>query len=147
MHPEQIMRTERVLSYSPEVVYGAFESGSTLASWWGPNGFTNSFEQFEFRTGGAWVFTMHSADGKHYANKCRFLALEPAKRVVIRHDCEPFFTLTVQLAREAHGTRLTWEQAFDDLGTARAVAAICIPANEQNLDRLTHALSRSSGGR
>ena len=51
------------------------------------------------------------------------------------------FTLTVDLRPVAGGTQVSWHQAFDDRATAQAVRAICEPANEQNLDRLTRVLS------
>lgn len=144
MEQHRIFRTERTLAFSPLAVYGAFASAPVLASWWGPEGFTNSFETFDFEVGGRWVFTMHGPDGSSYPNQNIFTALEPARRIVIRHDCPPYFTLTVRLSEVAGGTRLTWEQAFDDEETAQAVRAIVVPANEQNLDRLTHALHLSS---
>ncbi|OYT99340.1 MAG: polyketide cyclase [Burkholderiales bacterium PBB1] len=139
-----IFRTERTLPFTPPAIYDAFASAPLLAAWWGPDGFTNSFEAFDFKVGGRWVFVMHGPDGSSYPNQNVFTELEPARRVVIRHDCPPHFTLTVQLSAVAGGTHLTWEQAFDDAVTARAVKAIVVPANEQNLDRLTRALSASA---
>lgn len=144
MHDDRILSTERTLPYAPEAVYAAFASGPTLASWWGPEGFTNTFEVFDFVEGGRWVFTMHGPDGKDYANTSFFAALQPATLVVIRHDCPPLFTLTVRLTPVDGGTRLSWEQAFDDAATAQAVKARVGPANEQNIDRLTLALARAS---
>lgn len=141
MDNDRIMQTARTLPYPPQAVYDAFASAQILASWWGPDGFTNTFETFDFRVGGQWVFTMHGPDGTNYPNRSYFAALDPARQVVIRHDCAPYFTLTVSLSPVAGGTRLTWEQAFDDAETARAVKARVGQANEQNLDRLTRALA------
>jgi len=145
MPDDRALRTARVLPHSPEAVYAAFASAPVLASWWGPEGFTNTFDTFDFTVGGKWVFTMHGPDGTDYANTSYFEALEPAKRVVIRHDCQPYFTLTVGLSKVDGGTSLTWEQVFDDAETARAVQAIVGNANEENLDKLTLALGRASG--
>lgn len=144
MNPSATLATERTLPFSPEAIYDAFSNPSVLASWWGPKGFANSFEVFEFRVGGQWVFTMHGPDGNDYANRCRFEALEPAQGVVIRHDCPPFFTLTVTLRAVPGGTHLSWEQTFDDAQTAQTVQRLVGPANEENLDRLTLALQRQS---
>lgn len=141
MDDDRIFYTERTLPYAPLVVYDAFASAETLASWWGPDGFSNTFEVFEFEVGGRWKFVMHGPDGKDYPNTSVFAVLEPASKIVIRHDCPPLFTLTVRLTSVAGGTRLTWEQAFDDSETAQAVRRIVEPANEQNLDRLTRALA------
>jgi len=142
MNHDTNFRTERTLPFTPEAIYKAFASPEVLASWWGPEGFTNEFENFEFQTGGHWEFVMVGPDGARYPNQCVFTGLEPASRVVIRHDCEPFFTLTVQLTQVTDGTHLQWQQVFDDAHIAQAVKAIVEPANEQNLDRLMHVLQR-----
>jgi len=84
---------------------------------------------------------MVGPDGSRYPNQCVFTELEPASRVVIRHDCEPFFTLSVQLTAVDGDTHLQWVQVFDDAHIAQAVKAIVEPANEQNLDRLIRALT------
>jgi uncharacterized protein YndB with AHSA1/START domain len=121
-------------------VYNAFASADVLATWWGPEGFTNEFETFEFQVGGRWTFVMVGPDGSRYPNQNVFTELEPTSRVVIRHDCQPFFTLSVQLTQAAGGTHLQWQQVFDDAHIAQAVKAMVEPANEQNLNRLTRAL-------
>jgi uncharacterized protein YndB with AHSA1/START domain len=144
MSDDRTLSTKRILPFAPEAIYGAFAKPHVLASWWGPEGFSNSFEVFEFMTGGRWIFTMHGPDGRRYANKSFFAKLNPAESIVIRHDCQPFFTLTVELSPVVGGTLLKWNQAFDDAETARAVQAVVGTANEQNLDRLTRALALSA---
>ncbi len=141
---DRTMRTARVLPFSVGKVYGAFASPDLLAAWWGPEGFTNTFEVFEFRAGGQWKFVMHGPDGRHYPNESVFVQLEPDSKVVIEHACAPFFTLTVLLVPVPGGTHLSWEQAFADATTARAVRHIVGPANEQNLDRLTQVLAHDA---
>lgn len=145
MSDDATLRTARTLPYPPQAVYNAFASADLLATWWGPDGFTNTFEAFDFTVGGRWEFVMHGPDGASYPNTSVFEALVPSQQVVIRHDCAPYFTLTVALAEVPGGTHLTWEQAFDDAATAQAVKPICLPANEQNLDRLTRVLARGAG--
>ena len=134
-------RTKRTLPFSPQAVYNAFASADVLATWWGPEGFTNEFETFEFQVGGRWTFVMVGPDGARYPNQSVFTQLEPASRVMIRHDCTPFFTLSVQLTAVHDGTQVEWQQTFDDARTAQAVKAMVEPANEQNLDRLTRVLA------
>ena len=140
---DAIFRASRVLAHGPGAVYAAFEQPAHLAAWWGPEGFTNTFECFEFRVGGLWRFTRHGPDGRDYANQSVFQALEPGRRLVIRHDCAPYFTLTVSLRPEAGGTRIDWTQVFDDVQVARGVRPIVGSANEQNLDRLARVLAAS----
>lgn len=144
MDDERILSTARTLPFAPDAVYAAFASAQMLAAWWGPAGFRNEFEHFEFREGGRWQFVMVGPDGHRYPNLCRFQVLQPGSQVVIRHDGAPFFTLTVDLAAVDGATRVSWWQAFDDLATARAVQALVGPANEQNLDRLTQVLQAAA---
>lgn len=135
------MRTTRVLPYLPAAIYHAFAAPALLAQWWGPEGFTNTFEVFEFEVGGRWIFAMHGPDGQSYANESVFTELAPNRTVVIEHVCVPLFTLTVQLNVVANGTEVSWTQVFANIETAQAVRHIVGPANEQNLDRLTRLLS------
>jgi uncharacterized protein YndB with AHSA1/START domain len=58
-----VVGTERVFSVLPRTIFEAFEQPDQLAQWWGPKDFTNTFEQFEFKPGGKWVFGMHGANG------------------------------------------------------------------------------------
>ena len=141
---DRTMRTSRTLPFSPMVIYGAFASPDLLAMWWGPDGFTNTFEVFEFKVGGKWKFVMHGPDGKNYPNESVFAQLEPDSKVVIEHVCVPYFTLTVKLAPVVGGTQVSWEQVFADAKTAQAVKRIVGPANEQNLDRMTQVLTNAN---
>lgn len=142
MAADRILGTSRTLPYTPKEIYGAFASAELLAAWWGPDGFSNTFEIFEFQTGGRWKFVMHGPDGTNYPNESVFKELVTNAKVVIHHDCPPYFTLTVELAPVTDGTHLSWQQVFEDAATAQAVKQIVGPANEQNINRLTQVLSK-----
>src|SRR3954468_10503644 len=94
-----IFRTGRVLPYPPRQIFAAFSNPEVLARWWGPNGFTNTFEIFEFRPGGRWKFVMHGPNGANYPNENVFLTTDAASQVVIQHVSEPRFILAVALQR------------------------------------------------
>jgi uncharacterized protein YndB with AHSA1/START domain len=143
MRQNSTLSTSRTLPHSPAAIYAAFASPNVLASWWGPDGFSNSFEIFEFKPGGHWKFVMQSADGKNYANESVFTTLEPASKVIIEHIAHPHYTLTVRLTEVDGGTCISWEQVFKDCKTAQGLRHIVEPANEQNLDRLANALARA----
>ena len=143
MTDDRTLRTSRTLPFSPEEIYGAFASPELLAAWWGPEGFSNTFEIHEFKEGGRWKFVMHAPDGADHQNESKFETLEPYSKIVIHHDCPPNFRLTVELTAEGHGTHVTWNQEFEDAQTAQAVKERAGPANEQNLDRLTRVLEQA----
>ena len=129
-------QTERHFSAAPDAVFAAIQDPARLARWWGPHGFTNRFEVFEFQPGGRWVFDMVGPDGKAYPNESVFEQIEANRLVVIRHTCQPHFTLSIQLEASATGTWVLCHQVYADAAVAAAVAHIVTPANEENLDRL-----------
>lgn len=135
LSPDGVFATGRPLPFTPEQVFAAFSNPERLARWWGPAGFRNTFQVFEFQPQGRWAFVMHGPDGTDYPNENVFLETSP-DRIVVRHVPAPQFTLTVTLAPAGSGTQLAWRQALDDRRVAERVAPIVLPANEQNLDRL-----------
>lgn len=134
-------KTHRQLAHTPQAVFAAIADPTRLARWWGPNGFTNQFQVFEFQPGGRWVLDMIGPDGTRYPNESLFAHIEADRQVVIDHTVEPLFTLTITLEPMAGGTLVHWEQVFSDAAVAQAVSHIVEPANEQNLDRLTAELA------
>ncbi|TXH94255.1 MAG: polyketide cyclase [Rheinheimera sp.] len=138
--------TSRILPFPASAIFNAFADAKQLAAWWGPAGFINHFELFEFKPQGRWHFVMQGPDGQQYPNQSFFAELAANRKIVIRHDCVPFFTLTVELTPLEADTVLHWQQVFDDADIAQAVRHIVEPANEQNLDRLTAELQRAAAG-
>src|SRR5690348_16048310 len=112
-NPDAVVSTERLLSATPREVFAAFENPDCLAKWWGPSGFTNTFEQFEFRPGGKWVFVMHAPNGANYPNESVFRKIEPDTKIVIEHVVPPRFKLTVTLTARGDRTHLAWVQEFE----------------------------------
>ncbi len=133
--------TQRFFAAPPRVVFAAIAAPERLARWWGPEGFANAFEVFEFQPGGRWVFTMVGPDGTRYPNECVFRQIEADRRVVIAHTVQPLFELSLVLEPVPGGTRLAWTQVLEDDAVAQAMAHIIEPANEQNLDRLGRVLA------
>ncbi|HEY0845708.1 MAG TPA: SRPBCC domain-containing protein [Noviherbaspirillum sp.] len=133
---ERILQTQRIIPYGSDAIYAAFSDPARLALWWGPRDFKNTFQAFEFRTGGAWNYLMHGPDGQDYPNRSVFRILEDGKKIVIDHISAPRFTLSVSLQPVEGGTQVLWVQAFEDPKVAEAVRHIAEPGNEQNLDRL-----------
>ena len=134
----------RLLPFPAQSVFDAFERPEVLATWWGPNGFTNSFDTFDFRMGGRWKFEMHGPDGSHHHNESVFLEVHAPSKIVIQHQSQPHFVLTVTLVAHGEGTEITWNQEFEDRGVAARIRHIVEPANEQNLDRLEAALAQGA---
>ncbi|MEZ4302651.1 MAG: SRPBCC domain-containing protein [Polyangiaceae bacterium] len=134
-------RSRRVVGYSPEAVFQAFTRGESLAKWWGPAGFTNTFEVFEFRSGGQWKFVMHGPGGGSYKNESTFVEVTEPSKVVIQHLSSPRYVLTIAIAAHEGGAEIRWDQEFEEIAVAERIQKIVGPANEQNLDRMEAVLA------
>jgi uncharacterized protein YndB with AHSA1/START domain len=138
--------TSRVIAAPIDDVFAAIRDPARLARWWGPKGFTNTFDVCEFKPGGRWLFTMHRPDGMNYPNENVFAEIDAPTRVVVQHLSLPTFRLTMTLRAVADGaqTEVAWEQVLDDAEFAKRVEHIIVPANEDNLDRLTAEVLRAA---
>jgi uncharacterized protein YndB with AHSA1/START domain len=129
--------TSREIPANIEQVFAAISDPGRLSRWWGPAGFTNTFHVCEFKNGGRWSFIMHGPDGKNYPNENVFAEIEPPRKVVVQHVSEPKFRLTITLASSSSATVVSWSQVFESSELARRFEHIVLPANEQNLERLS----------
>ena len=138
--------TCREIPATIEQVFAAISHPKRLARWWGPAGFTNTFSVCEFKNGGRWSFIMHGPDGKNYPNENLFAEIEAPKKVVVQHASEPKYRLTILLESSAVGTVVSWSQAFESSEVASRIKHIVVPANDQNLERLSIEVLRKFGG-
>ena len=133
--------SSRLFPHPRQQVFEAFSDPQQLTRWFGPNGFTSTFETFEFSPGGEWTFVFHGPDGIDYPNHSVFVEIQPLERVVYDHVTAPLFRMTMTFADENGGTRLTWRMAFASAALCTSLSRICVPANEENFDRLAAHLS------
>lgn len=136
------IRSSRVFDAPREHLWALFENPESLAAWWGPSGFNNTFTAFDFRPGGVWRFVMHGPDGSEYAMDKVFIHVDAPKRLVIDHiDDVHGFRMFIMLHDVTNGTEMTWTMVFDHADEAAKVRSFVEPANEQNFDRLGSSLS------
>lgn len=139
-----VFRHSREIPADPESVFSAIEDPVRLARWWGPEGFTNTFHTFEFRKGGAWLFTMHGPDGADHPNQSEFLEIVPNAMVRVKHLNLPHFELSISLEPTASGTVVSWVGVFENEAFAEQMREFLERANEQNLDRLALEVTRAT---
>lgn len=137
-----ILSTSREIASSVDEVFATFSDGERLARWWGPAGFSNTFDLCEFKTGGRWIYTMHGPDGKDYKNESIFREIVIGQKVVIEHIVLPKYTLTITLSEIEGKTTVTWEQDFENKAFATKMRDFLENANQQNLVRLTAEVFR-----
>ncbi|NMF99604.1 SRPBCC family protein [Aromatoleum toluolicum] len=126
----------RLIDAPRERVFRAFSDPAHLARWWGPKGFSNTFEEFDFRSGGRWRFIMHGPDGRNYPNESVFIDVVAPERIVVEHVVGHHFELTITLTAQGERTLVGWRQVFDTAAEKQRIANFVTEANEQNLDRL-----------
>lgn len=135
-------RRSTLIGAPPAAVFAAMSDPARVARWWGPDGFSSTMHEFDFRPGGRWTLTMHGPDGSDYPNESRFARIEPNRRLEIEHLSGHHFVLTLDLREAAGGTDVHWQQTFDTADEYRALAGFIAQANEQNLQRLADEVAR-----
>lgn len=121
---------------TPTQVFAAMSDPARVAHWWGPDGFKNTIQQFDFRPGGTWLLTMHGPDGKDYLNESRFTRIVSDELFEIEHLSGHHFILTIELRSSDQGTQVHWRRTFDTVEHFEQIAQFVAGANEQNLRRL-----------
>lgn len=134
----------RLIAATPAAVFSALSDPARVARWWGPDGFSNSIHEFDFRPGGQWLLTMHGPDGKDYPNHSCFTRIVPDQVFEIEHLGGHHFFLTIELAPVDAGTQVRWQQTFDSAEHYGKLADFVALANEQNLTRLATEVLRGA---
>jgi uncharacterized protein YndB with AHSA1/START domain len=132
----------RVVGAARELVFKAFSDPDHLVHWWGPKGFTNTFQEFDLWPGGTWRFVMHGPDGVNYKNKSVFVEIVKPERIVFEHVSGPQFQTTIALTEQGGKTKITWRMLFKSATECDKVKKFAVEANEQNFDRLEAELAK-----
>jgi uncharacterized protein YndB with AHSA1/START domain len=99
-----------------EVVFDAFTELRHLSHWWGPEGFTTTTREFDFRVGGEWIFVLRGPDGTEFTEWISWTEIEPPSRIALRHgafrDDPDSFETVLTFRSEADATRLEMRTVF-----------------------------------
>ncbi len=139
--PVEIL-SSRVFAFSREDVFAAFADPERLALWWGPDGFTNVINTFEFQPGGTWVITMTFDGGAVFVNRSTFLDIVVPERIRFTHH-EPLHVFDMDMQFDAvseTASRLTWHMRMQPNEENTKFTKFIALANEQNFDRLEAVL-------
>jgi uncharacterized protein YndB with AHSA1/START domain len=112
----EIVQT-RLLNAPRELVWKAWTDPKHANVWWGPNGFTNTNIEHDFRVGGKWRYIMHGPEGMEFPNRITFQEIVPPERLVYAHssdvDDDPdAFHTTVTFEAVGDKTQLTMVGVF-----------------------------------
>jgi hypothetical protein len=141
--PECEIVSTRIVNAPREVVYRAWTDPLHLKNWWGPAGFTNTFNEFDLRPGGKWSFVMHGPDKGNYANECKFIQIEKPTLIAWKRFSKPLFQVIATFeAIAADKTRIVFKQVFSSANECNKVKAFARDKNEENFDRLETELRK-----
>jgi uncharacterized protein YndB with AHSA1/START domain len=143
-----VILTTRELPFARPVVFDAFSNPDALATWWGPEGFRNTFDEFSFVPGGFWRFTMHALDGASIPNECAFTKIVPPEMIQFHHFGPAHeYWATFAFADRGIRTLLSWQMIHSKQEQGEQLRSLLEWANEANLDRLEQYLSAQQGHR
>jgi len=143
--PESEIVSTRIVNAPRELVYRAWTEPEHLKKWWGPKGFTNTFNQFDFRVGGKWSFIMHGPDKGDYANECEFIKIEKPSLVAWKRHSKPLFQVLVTFEEIVDGkTKVVFKMLFRSVEECNKLKHFVVDKNEENFDRLENELEAMS---
>ncbi len=133
----------RIFKVPRELLFKAWEKPEHLKNWWGPNGFTNTFHEFDFRVGGKWSFVMHGPDKGNYANECEFIKIEKPELIAWKRHSKPLFQILALFEEvNENETKLIFKMLFETIEECQKLKPYVVDKNEENFDRLEVELSR-----
>ncbi|QMU29908.1 SRPBCC family protein [Adhaeribacter radiodurans] len=148
MTPEIILTTpdceivsSRVVNASRDLVFTAWTDSNHLKNWWGPAGFTNTFNEFDLRPGGKWSFIMHGPEKGNYPNECEFIKIEKPSLIAWNRSSKPIFQVVATFEAVADNqTKIVFKQIFNSANECNKIKPYVIDKNEENFDRLENEL-------
>lgn len=137
----------RFLAAPVATVWDAWVDEKQAAQWWGPRGFTITTHSKEFKVGGHWHYTMHSAEGVDYENKTKYLEIIPQQKMVYDHggndERKPLFRVTVLFKAVPGGTVMDMTMACPSEDDAKQTRGFIKKAGgNATWDRLAEYLTK-----
>jgi uncharacterized protein YndB with AHSA1/START domain len=126
----------RIFDAPRDLVFDAWTKQEHLSKWWGPQGFTTTFQAFDMKPGGTWQFIMHGPDGVDYPNTIVFVEVDKPERIVFQHAVFPHFLGTATFEDLDGKTKLTYTTIFETAAVFDKVKTYAVPGAEQTMDRL-----------
>ncbi|MGV3696944.1 SRPBCC family protein [Flavobacterium sp.] len=140
--PECEIVSERIVNHSAETVFEAWANPSILKNWWGPKGFTNTFETFDFRVGGIWKFVMHGPDKGNYQNEVEFVKIEKPSLIAWKRHSKPLFNIVATFEAINDGkTKIIFKMVFNTAEESDKLRPFVVDKNEENFDKLEAVLA------
>ena len=139
--PDCEIESSRIVNASREIVYRAWSDPNHLKNWWGPSGFSNTFNEFDFCVGGKWNFVMHGPDKGNYVNDCEFIKIESPSLIAWKRYSKPLFQVVATFEEiSANKTKVVFKQIFNSVIECNKIKKYTVGKNDENFDRLEEEL-------
>lgn len=139
--PECEIVSSRIVNAPRELVYRAWTEPNHLINWWGPAGFTNTFNEFDLRVGGKWSFIMHGPDKGNYHNECEFIKIVKPSLIAWKRHSKPLFQVVAAFEEITNEqTNIIFKMIFDSPEECNKLKPFVVDKNEENFDRLEKEL-------
>lgn len=140
------LSTTRVFNAELELVWKVWSDINHLNNWWGPRGFTQTTSKYDFVENGVWSFVMHGPDGVDYQNDMIYSVIIPMKKIVLRHDSPPEFTVTALFkVIDSKRTQVDFIQVIDDQKVHDIVKDFAIVANMEHQMKFEEEVAKLKG--
>ncbi len=141
--PDCEIVTTRIVSASINLAYKAWTDPTHLKNWWGPAGFTNTFNEFDLRPGGKWIFIMHGPDKGNYQNECEFIEIDKPNLIAWKRISKPLFQVLVKFEEvSSEKTKIVFKMIFDTPEECNKLKPFVVDKNEENFDKLEVELTK-----
>lgn len=135
--PAQEIVSTRVFNATQQSLFQAWANPQHLKNWWGPKGFTNTFNEFDFREGGKWSFIMHGPDKGNYANECEFIKIIEPSLITWKRHSKPLFQVVATFEEiNSKQSKLVFKMIFDTAEECEKLKPFVVDKNEENFDKL-----------
>lgn len=142
-NPDCEIITARIVNFPINLAFKAWTDSNHLKNWWGPAGFTNTFNEFDLRPGGRWSFIMHGPDKGNYHNECEFIKIEKPNLIFWKRHSKPLFkVLTTFEEISSDKTKIVFKMIFDTTEERNKLKPYVVDKNEENFDRLEVELTK-----
>jgi uncharacterized protein YndB with AHSA1/START domain len=139
--PDSEIVSSRIVNAPRELVYRAWTEPDHLKKWWGPAGFTNTFNEFDFRVGGKWSFIMHGPDKGNYTNECEFIKIEKPSVIAWKRHSKPLFQILAAFEEvSSEKTKIIFKMLFNSAEECSKLKPYVVDKNEDKFDRLENEL-------
>ncbi|MNR03844.1 hypothetical protein D3C85_1197610 [compost metagenome] len=141
--PDCEIVSSRIVNFSQELVFKAWTDPNHLKNWWGPKGFTNTFEEFDLRPGGRWKFVMHAPEQGNFQNECEFVKIEKPTEIAWIRISKPLFNIVATFEKVSDDeTKVVFRMVFETAEECAKLRPYVVDKNEENFDRLEDELSK-----